>query len=43
MTNEHILDVRSEPPARRHVLVFGPLVWRLRIGRVGIAAPSTGA
>ena len=85
MTDEHILDVRSEPPSRRHVVIFemfealapgagfelvndhapkplyyqlaaeqsgtftwdyletGPLVWRVRIGRIWSTVPATGA
>ncbi len=85
MTDELILDVRSEPPVRRHAVIFetfealapgggfelvndhdpkplyyqlaaeqpgtftwdylesGPVVWRVRIGRIGAAVPTDGA
>ncbi|MEO8207610.1 MAG: DUF2249 domain-containing protein [Chloroflexota bacterium] len=85
MTDMQILDVRSEPPVRRHAIIFetfealdpgagfelvndhdpkplyyqlaaeqpgtftwdylesGPVVWRVRIGRVGSPAPTAGA
>lgn len=85
MSDEQTLDVRTEPPSRRHVVIFemfealvpgagfelvndhdpkplyyqlaaeqpgaftwdyvetGPTVWRVRIGRTGTAAPTTGA
>ena len=85
MTDNQILDVRSEPPVRRHAMIFetfealdpgtgfelvndhdpkplyyqlaaeqpgtftwdylesGPVVWRVRIGRVGSTASTTGA
>ncbi len=85
MTDEMTLDVRSEPPVRRHAVIFetfealapgtgfelvndhdpkplyyqlaaeqpgtftwdylesGPVVWRVRIGRVAAGAATTGA